>query len=212
MSCCWTWMWTGSGSVKNERVIKESWTKKKNQHWSWTEGEEQKLQNREERQQKMFGLSTGRFLKMSEFTAGVDQLWSLSVLSAASVLLPMTSDLQIHACQSAFSGTEVSLCWLHSSSTLHRQTSGSGSSTSFGELLEWIFPISSRALARESRSVASWCRASHRLRMTAEGLCCLAKKPKFLLKSTTSLWICPTPSLTGPLHAENHTFNLRTDS
>lgn len=53
--------------------------------------------------------------------------------------------------------------------------SGSASSSSFGELLEWILPISSKALAKESRSAVSWWRASHRFRMTAEGLCCLEK-------------------------------------
>jgi hypothetical protein len=35
---------------------------------------------------------------------------------------------------------------------------------------EWTLPISSRALARESRSPVSWCWASHRLRITADGL------------------------------------------
>lgn len=50
-----------------------------------------------------------------------------------------------------------------------------GSSGVFTGLLEWILPISSSALASESRSLLSWCCASHRFRITAEGLCCLAK-------------------------------------
>ena len=44
-----------------------------------------------------------------------------------------------------------------------------------GGLRAWVRLISSRALARESRSAESWCRASHRLRMTADGLARWAK-------------------------------------
>lgn len=40
---------------------------------------------------------------------------------------------------------------------------------------DWTFPISSRALARESRSPESWCWASHRLRITEDGLSWHAK-------------------------------------
>ena len=44
-----------------------------------------------------------------------------------------------------------------------------------GGLRAWERLISSRALARESRSAESWCRASHRLRITADGLARWAK-------------------------------------
>lgn len=40
---------------------------------------------------------------------------------------------------------------------------------------DWILLISSRALARESRSPESWCWASHRLRITDDGLSWHAK-------------------------------------
>lgn len=84
--------------------------------------------------------------------------------------------------QPVYSGAaESSVFWFVSFPVPHRLPacmwlkSDSGSSWSLGELLEWILPISSRALARESRSAVSWWRASHRLSMTADGLCCFAK-------------------------------------
>lgn len=83
--------------------------------------------------------------------------------------------------QPAYSEAESSALWLVSFPVPHMSPacmcfkSDSGSSSSLGDVLEWILLISSRALARESRSAVSWWRASQRLSITADGLCCFAK-------------------------------------
>lgn len=68
----------------------------------------------------------------------------------------------------------------------HWLKSGSVPPGLWAEPLEWILLISSRALASESRSPPAWCRASHRLRMTPDGLRCLAKYDRFLRRGRTA--------------------------